>query len=539
MAVTNGEGGVGSNQLAPGLEEQVHPDRSLSWFQRHRSSVRLAFILQIVFRAFSSLLALVWAPLLLGSMGKALYGQFLSFQSVASLGGLGDLGMGGAVNIQVNRLLGQRDHSTLQLFLASARGVFLIMSATVTAMLLVLAPWFPSWLRFEMLPGAGSLTGLFALGALGGGLLILSSYITNLNYGCSNLTWPVMPAFLLLQLSFLGHWLLARQGSALWVQYIPYVVTAAAGAAFHWIFVRLSHPPLAALWPPVFERQRLQALLEKSFWVYLCCLGPGIVVATDRLLINAGFGAERVTGYQLNFKLCELALFVISSATLVSLPKITQWVSSREAAEQERAAREMARLNKFQTFVGCAAALVYLMINDTFITLWLGRDYLVPLSWQAAFAANMAVTAAGYAGFFLSARCGDNGVRIGGIGVALSTLLKVGLSFAAMQAGSILGIALATVVSQSCVVLALSWFTFRQMKVSFWHFALKGWLVSLAVVGLGLALRVSFPPNSVVTVLWLSVVSVGTLIIVARALDIKLEDVRQEMAAVRSLFAKA
>lgn len=536
--MSDGDSDIGMNPLASDLEKPPSVDGPMSWLQRQRSSVRLAFILQIVFRVFSSLLTLVWTPLLLASMGKALYGQFLSFQSVASLGGLGDLGMGGAVNIQANRLLGQGNQSELHSFLASARGLFLLMAVAVTLVLLVLTQWLPGWLRFEMLPGSGSLTGLFALGALGAGLLILSSYITNLNYGCSNLTWPVVPAFLLLQLSFLGHWLLARQHSPLWVQYLPYLVTATAGVILHWMFVRVSHPPLSVLGPLLFSAKRLWSLLGKSFWVYLCCLGGGISVATDRLLINAGFGAEYIPSYQLNFKLCELALFVISSATLVSLPKITQWMSSAESAEQERAARETARLNKFQTFIGCAAALAYLIVNDVFITLWLGRDYLVPLSWQTAFAANMAVTAAGYAGFFLSARCGDNTLRIAGIGVGLSTLLKVILSFAAMKAGSILGIALASVVSQSCVVLALSWFAFRQIKVSFWHFALKGWLISLAVVGLGLALRKFFPVNSVASLLWLSVVSVGALIVVARALGIKVEDVHQEITVLRSLFSK-
>ncbi len=78
-----------------------------SWFWRQRTSTRLGFILQLVCRVLTSLLALLWARLLLGAMGKAVYGLFLSYQAVASLGVLGDLGLGGVVSIQTGRLLGQ------------------------------------------------------------------------------------------------------------------------------------------------------------------------------------------------------------------------------------------------------------------------------------------------------------------------------------------------------------------------------------------------------------------------------------------------
>ena len=47
-------------------------------------------------------------------MGPALNGLLLNFQSITSLGGLGDLGMGGLVNIQASRLLGQGKEDELR-----------------------------------------------------------------------------------------------------------------------------------------------------------------------------------------------------------------------------------------------------------------------------------------------------------------------------------------------------------------------------------------------------------------------------------------
>ena len=66
-------------------------------------------------------------------MGKSLNGLFLNFQKWASLGSLGDLGMGGMVNIRTSRLLGQDKPEELKNFLAAARGIFLVMAILAIA----------------------------------------------------------------------------------------------------------------------------------------------------------------------------------------------------------------------------------------------------------------------------------------------------------------------------------------------------------------------------------------------------------------------
>jgi O-antigen/teichoic acid export membrane protein len=322
------------------------------------------------------------------------------------------------------------------------------------------------------------------------------------------------------------------------MQYLPYVITAVAGLVLYWFFIRQSHRQLAGLFPIVFDWKRFLSLAESSFWVYLYCLASGIYVTTDRLLINAGFGADQIPTYQLNFRLCELALFVIGSASLASLPKITQWLASPAAADQERAVRETDRLNKFQTILGCGAVLTYLAINDAVMKIWLGAEYQAPLLWQAAFAANMAVSAAGYAGFSLAGRCNERGIRFGGIVVAVTGLLKLILSYAAMKMGSILGIALATVISQSFVVLTLSWYTARHLKLSFWDFAIKGWVISLAMVIVSLALRIILPLDSATNLFFIGGISGVALLAAAWVMNVRLADVRHEFAVFRSILGR-
>ena len=93
--------------------------RIAHWLASQRSSTRLSFILQIGCRILFSLFSLLWTPLLLNAMGRSLNGLFLNFQKMASLGVVGDLGMGGLVNIQTSSLLGKQKEKELREFLAS------------------------------------------------------------------------------------------------------------------------------------------------------------------------------------------------------------------------------------------------------------------------------------------------------------------------------------------------------------------------------------------------------------------------------------
>ena len=513
-------------------------NRLTRWLLAQRSSPRLAFLLQIWCRVLTALCSLVWIPLLLGSMGKALNGLWLSFQSIASMGGLGDLGMGGLVNIQTSRMLGQGKEAELRKFLAAARGFFGIVALAAAGIFLAVSPSLLRWQKFEDFPQASPLAGLYLIGAVAIGLVILNSYITNLNYGCGNIVWPVLPGFILLQLGFLAHWLIARQGLPLWVQCTPYAGAALLTHTLNWWWIRLSHPPLGTLRPVTVDWRQFLSLAGKSFWVYLYCLGAGVTTTISGVLITARFGPDLLPTYRYNGKLCELATFVLASASLVSLPKITQWLASPEPATRQRALREAQRLNQFQTLLGCSAALVYLGLNDWFIGVWLGQSLQAPLSWQAAFAANLAITGAGQLGFDLAARCCDQGMRVGGITVALTSLLNLGLSLVAMKFGSVFSIALAGVISVSAAHLGLGWYSCRQITMSWWRLSLRNWLLALAVTALAVTMRILLPVHSAFAAAVNMVVFLATTLAVAFLIGIRMNDLREEFAILRGMFGK-
>ena len=346
------------------------------------------------------------------------------------------------------------------------------------------------------------------------------------------------PAFIATQLALAAHWLLARGGGDLWMQTVPYLAASGVTLALTWMYVRWSHPPLAELRPLRLNRRLIGGLVEKSFWAYLVSLGNLIFVTTDRLLINGGFGPGEVPRYQLNYKFCELVLFVIVTASFVSMPKITQWLAAPGAETRARAVREAQRLNRFQTLVGVAAALAYLLLNDLFMRLWVGETMRAPVAWQAAFAGTLAVTAGGDAAIQMTGRLSDRGLRLAGLAVGLTGLLNLGLSIASMKAGSITGIAAATVLAQTVLSLTLSRFVCGQLGLNWWRWALQSCLLPLAAIGLGAAARARWAPDSWANATVLAAIFSVILFAVARGSGFDLAFVHEELRQLRQIFRR-
>jgi O-antigen/teichoic acid export membrane protein len=381
---------------------------------------------------------------------------------------------------------------------------------------------------------------LFALGAVSASVMMINSYVSNLNYACANLVWPIIPAFLILQLTLLGHWLLARAGYPLYAQFLPYLAASLSGVLLSWLYVRASHPDLAAILPLKFDFALARSLFEKSLWFYLAGMGNLIYRATDQLVINAGFGPVPSVVYFYNYKFCDLATTLIITASFVAVPKITQWMASSHAADQARAKAEIKRLNIFQIFCAVGAALAYLLINDFFVHVWLGKGEAMraPLSWQIAYALNLVVTCAGDAGIQLTGRCGENGVRVAGSIIGLTGLLNLGLSILAMEMGHIWGVAGATVLAQSVLSLGAGLYVCRYLKIAWLPWALRSWLLPLAAIGIAAWLRMQWPMDARANILLLTAAYAAILIAAAWGLGVNAALIKDELKILRKFVGR-
>ena len=513
---------------------------TISWLRRNRTSARMAFVLRMVAMALGSIFGLLWTRLLLHAMGDDLMGLFQSFQALTRLGGLGDFGITGALALTVGTMLGAKDDAGLRKLLASARSLFLVLAVGLCVLFIGLSPWMPKWLGFDVVPEAGSMFGLFIYGGLSLGLFIIGGYFASLNYAYGTVTWPIVPSILFVQvLAPFFHWRLAVLHMPLWVQLLPYFGAGVLMAVVSWWMLKCSHPWLGELWPLKQNRKDWKALAGKSGWMYLVSIGTVIYFATDRLVIEKWIGPRIVPTYGANYKVCELAVTLIVTAAFVSFPKITQWISSPDKADRERLLVELNRLSVFEIVLGCGAVLGYLAFNNLFIPLWLGdHDHGAPLSWQVAFACNLAVTVGGNAGIQLSSRSGDHGVKLAGLVAGGTGLLNLALSIVSVKLGSIAGVAVATVIAQSISSICLGTVTCRYLGISSLRWMARCWLLPVAFTLVAAGLKMLFPDDSLLHLSVLSTCYLVLFVVICRLTGLTREMVRAEFRQARALIGR-
>jgi hypothetical protein len=192
--------------------------------------------------------------------------------------------------------------------------------------------------------------------------------------------------------------------------------------------------------------------------------------------------------------------------------------------------------------LGCGAALAYLAFNNIFIRLWwYHRENLIrpaALTLQIAFALNMAVTASGDTALQLALRSGKNGLRVVGVLIGLTGLLNVALSLAAMQKHWLEGIALATVLAQSVLMLGSSFFLCGHLKVPWLPWVFKGCALPLAGIGFAGWLRTLWPMDSLPHVLMLLGAYAALFVLAAWGLGINRALIKNEFQLIRKLVGK-
>ena len=310
--------------------------------------------------------------------------------------------------------------------------------------------------------------------------------------------------------------------------------------------LKWSHPWLGNLIPLQFDRAQLRALGTASWWVYLITVGTAIYVTSDRLVIGAVIGQKVIPTYQFNYKACELCITLIVTAAFVSLPKITQWISSPEKADRERLLIELDRLSTFEIMLTCGATPdVTLAFNNVFIRVWLDKAHQAPLVWQFAFAANLAVTCGGNAGIQLATRAGDRGLKLAGLTVAGTGFLNLGLSILSVKlAGSIgntaamAGVAVATVIAQSICSIFLGAVTCRHLGISVAKWTVRCWLLPVAFTIGAATLKGILPDDSFLHLGLLSICYLAIFLVTCALAGMNWHLLRTELTQARAMLAR-
>ena len=309
-----------------------------------------------------------------------------------------------------------------------ARTVFLVVGLSATTLCVALSPWLPGWLHFGATEGRGPLPALFATGALSVSIGIYFSYLNNASYGAGTVTWGILPNFLTVQMVGLVQVILAWTGAPLWLMQAGALACYVANLWAMATILRHSHPVFGKPLPLRFERHTARELGQMSFWFYLFGLFTVIYSATDRLIINAWFGAAAVSVFHLNNRLPELALSVVSTVAFVGVPRMTTLLLSPEPAAVERGRAFTGQLAQAQSFLAMAAVLFFLLCNDFFVRWVFGPDSLGPLGLQFAFGAAVLLVANGDIYLQLAVKLSESGLRLTALTLLGTGLLNLVLS---------------------------------------------------------------------------------------------------------------
>lgn len=508
-------------------------NRLVEWLLRYRTSSRIALILKAATTILGAVLSLGWQRWLLEVMKDDLFGKWKTFQNLVSLGGVGDFGISGGMAIRVMHYLAGEQDEKCQRFLANARGVFLGISSAFLVAAVCFCPWLPGWLGMDESASSGSMQILFLTAGLGVALMLLGGYVQALNYIYGSVVWPIIPSFIFTQVGFAAQLFLAKMGAPLWEQYAVYITLSVISLILFWNLLRISHPWLGNIRPIRFDFGELRNLLSTSFWMYLISVGNYLYVNTDRVLIGKHFSFSTVTPYTNNYRLCELAITLIATASYVGIPAILKRLLSASPDDRTIGLSAVKRLQKFQIFAACLVAGCYLFFNEIFMRVWLGEKYIVSVGLQLAFGLNLAVIIGGDLGVQVLTRINDRGVRIVGLAVAGAALINLGLAFAAMHLGSITGIAISTAIAQSLSSLVISWFACPHLGISW-----KSWNLQSLVLPVLFMLAAGFvrnliAPNSITHFLTLGLILTGFCLALAFSIRLGWSDLKDELNRIR------
>lgn len=447
------------------------------WLLQIRTSGRIAFLLRLAVMFPSMLLSLWWARALVHVMGANNYGLFMAFQGVMSLVGLGDMGIGGALLVRTSRLLAHKQTAELHQLHSTARALFLGLASFGLILVLVFSPWLPDLFRLIQTPASGSLSTLFIIGGFYAFFGLLTGYYTTTLYAVGTVSWTVLPPILVFHLGSAFQLLCALFHGPLWLQMVPSLVLTVGCLFLYRRMVRMSHPDLTGPLPLKFDPACARILLHSSFWAYLFSISSCIYIATDRLMVNAGFGASQLTPYLLNYKLCDIALALIINIGFVVMPNVIAGILSPEPDRKKEGIEKAEKVRRVQTFLGCAASIFYLVVNDVFVRWWFGANAAVSLDLQLAFAFTLLLTAASESAIQLWGRLNEAGLQKAAIAAIVSAIINLELSYVAMSIGWIAGIAWATWIARGIFALLAIRAVCGEFQIS-----PRGWLGNVFLV---------------------------------------------------------
>lgn len=392
-------------------------------------------------RALTILLGFLVTPIVLGYVGRDLYGFWAIVGSVIGYVGMVDFGITGSVATLIARE--QRSVEAVNRIGSNALLALSFAGLLVIAVSAVASPLVPVVLR---VPSAHEqlVSELILLAGIGLGLSFpvrgLKSVLRGtqriatlrtMDFGLSLFRMGTM-----LGLLYLGHGIMALPWSM--------ILTSIVGAVLFFVVTRRVVPDFSIRFSLI-SRSELVTILNVSAWWFLGTVGALFIYQTDNIIIGRYLGAAVVTSYALTFRVPDMMRTQIYQLNLAIAPGVGDMVGRQEQKNLQALFGSAIRI---VLFLGISGAFLIVKLNRGFVTLWVGAENYGGDVLSVLFSGTLLFLVF----FHLSSIILTNHLDLKVVAITrfIEGLLNLGLSLVLVQTYGAEGVAAATLIAGLC-----------------------------------------------------------------------------------------
>ena len=314
---------------------------------------------------------LMAAPIILRLTSESLYGFWVTTISVLGFLALTDIGIGISLTRLVAGMTNEQERPALNRLVSSAFFSFCAAGFVFLLAGISISAFIPVWFKIP-LAEASSIIPAYQIAVFSGAIALPLSIFGAIVTGFQRMVVDnsvrsligIIAVGIALGLLYAGMGIIALALSMLF--------TVIASSMINFLYVRRLCPGLA-IKIKLINRHDLLRLFTFGGYFQLSRIANTIAVSADSIIIATGKGAAMVTPYAFTSKLAVLfSINLASKVPIAVFPALSQMVALNQVKQLQRV---FIFLTRYATRLAAVGAVFFILVNETFVSLWVGPQH--------------------------------------------------------------------------------------------------------------------------------------------------------------------
>jgi O-antigen/teichoic acid export membrane protein len=397
--------------------------------------------------ASSALVFILLTPIILGAVGATAYGYWAILNSLGGYLLLADLGLSAAVARYAAMHRSRATSDSLNLLLSTIAAPMAAIVGCVIAATFLAAPVVTAWFHVPA-DLESSVQLAFVLTGINAAALLLTLFVSNINYGCGRLDVSKGSSIAGQVVMGAATVVLVRAGYGVEGLAAATLAGTVVSLGLNLAYLRHARPDIAVN-PFRFDASVLADVGGYSFRTFILGATARLVYYTDAVVIGAFLGAPLVASYELTYKLCFFATYLSSSISTAAFPRFSSWSSDDGCSSRRRDA--YLQVVRLSMLVAVPVGICLAAFARPFLTIWAGPSLFAGAAVLAVLMAMHVIHAVGTPAVMFLQSAGRN--RELTYAEVANAALNLGLSILLVRRFGIAGVAAATLIAQLCTSL--------------------------------------------------------------------------------------